>query len=302
MDTKNSTETDFLSGFIAIVGPPNVGKSTLLNRLLGTKVAIVTPKPQTTRNRVLGIYHGDGYQMVLMDTPGIHKTRTALHKSMVASAQEACREVDIVMMMMEMLRPDDPDISLILGNLKKIEKPVLLVINKIDLGSKEVLLPIIDEFRRLQVFDAIIPISALTGDGIERLLEELKSRLRPGPAFFPKEMKTDQSDAFLVSEIIREKIYNYTKQELPYSSAVTVESIEEIPKKGVLSISARIHVETDSQKAILIGKKGHMIKSIGQSSRGELETIFGTHVYLDLRVRVEKNWSRDTRALRRLGY
>ncbi len=302
MDTKNSTETDFLSGFIAIVGPPNVGKSTLLNRLLGTKVAIVTPKPQTTRNRVLGIYHGDGYQMVLMDTPGIHKTRTALHKSMVASAQEACREVDIVMMMMEMLRPDDPDISLILGNLKKIEKPVLLVINKIDLGSKEVLLPIIDEFRRLQVFDAIIPISALTGDGIERLLEELKSRLRPGPAFFPKEMKTDQSDAFLVSEIIREKIYNYTKQELPYSSAVTVESIEEIPKKGVLSISARIHVETDSQKVILIGKKGHMIKSIGQSSRGELETIFGTHVYLDLRVRVEKNWSRDTRALRRLGY
>ncbi|UCB48309.1 MAG: GTPase Era [Deltaproteobacteria bacterium] len=302
MDTKNSTETDFLSGFIAIVGPPNVGKSTLLNRLLGTKVAIVTPKPQTTRNRVLGIYHGDGYQMVLMDTPGIHKTRTALHKSMVASAQEACREVDIVMMMMEMLRPDDPDISLILGNLKKIEKPVLLVINKIDLGSKEVLLPIIDEFRRLQVFDVIIPISALTGDGIERLLEELKSRLRPGPAFFPKEMKTDQSDAFLVSEIIREKIYNYTKQELPYSSAVTVESIEEIPKKGVLSISARIHVETDSQKAILIGKKGHMIKSIGQSSRGELETIFGTHVYLDLRVRVEKNWSRDTRALRRLGY
>jgi GTP-binding protein Era len=302
MDTKNFANTKFLSGFIAIVGPPNVGKSTLLNRLLGTKVAIVTPKPQTTRNRVLGIYHGDGYQMVLMDTPGIHKTRTPLHKSMVASAQEACREVDIVVMMMEMLKPDDPDISLILRNLKKIEKPMLLIINKIDMGSKEALLPIIDEFSKLQVFDVIIPISALTGDGIERLLEELKSRLRPGPAFFPEEMKTDQSDAFLVSEIIREKIYNYTKQELPYSSAVTVESIEEIPDKGLVSISAQIHVEADSQKVILIGRKGQMIKSIGQSSRRELETIFGTHVYLDLRVRVEKNWSKDTRALRRLGY
>lgn len=302
MDTKNSANTDFLSGFIAIVGPPNVGKSTLLNRLLGTKVAIVTPKPQTTRNRILGIYHGDGYQMIFMDTPGIHKTRTPLHKSMVASAQEACREVDLVMMMMEMLHPDDPDISLILRNLKRIEKPVLLIINKIDTGSKETLLPIIDAFSRLQVFDAIIPISALKGDGIEGLLEELKSRLRPGPAFFPEDIRTDQSDAFLISEFIREKIYLHTRQELPYSAAVTVESIQEIPEKSLVSISAQIHVESDSQKVILIGKKGRMIKSIGQASRHELEKIFGAHVYLDLRVRVEKNWSRDSRALRRLGY
>ena len=302
MDAKNTVTSEFLSGFIAIVGPPNVGKSTLLNRLLGTKVAIVTPKPQTTRNRILGIYHGDGYQMIFMDTPGIHKTRTPLHKSMVASAQEACREVDLVMMMMEMLHPDDPDISLILRNLKRIEKPVLLIINKIDTGSKETLLPIIDAFSRLQVFDALIPISALKGDGIEGLLEELKSRLRPGPAFFPEDIRTDQSDAFLISEFIREKIYLHTRQELPYSAAVTVESIEEIPDKGLVSISAQIHVESDSQKAILIGKKGRMIKSIGQASRHELEKIFGTHVYLDLRVRVEKNWSKDSRALRRLGY
>ena len=302
MASKESNQSNFLSGFIAIVGPPNVGKSTLLNRLLGTKVAIVTPKPQTTRNRVLGIYHGDGYQMVFMDTPGIHKTRTPLHQSMVASAQEACREVDIIMTMMEMLHPDDPDISLILRNLKGMEKPRLLIINKIDMGSKEALLPIMDTFSELQVFDAIIPVSALTGDGIGRLLDELKSRLRPGPAFFPEDMKTDQSDGFLVSEIIREKIYLHTSQELPYSSAVTVERIEENPEKGLMSISARIHVESDSQKAILIGKKGNMIKSIGQSSRRELEKIFGTHIYLDLMVRVEKNWSKDTRALRRLGY
>jgi GTP-binding protein Era len=301
-ESKNSVKPPFLSGFIAIVGPPNVGKSTLLNRLLGTKVAIVTPKPQTTRNRILGICHGDGYQMIFMDTPGMHRTRTALHKSMVASAQEACREVDVVMMMMEMLHPDDRDVSLILKNLKKLEKPVLLIINKIDMGSKETLLPIIDGFSKLRVFDAIIPISALKGDGIQGLLEEIKSRLRPGPAFFPEDIKTDQSDAFLISEIIREKIYLYTRQELPYSAAVTVESIEEIPEKGLMSISAQIHVESDSQRVILIGKKGRMIKTIGQASRRELEKIFGTHVYLDLRVRVEKNWSRDTRALRRLGY
>ena len=144
MTSKESNQSEFLSGFIAIVGPPNVGKSTLLNRLLGTKVAIVTPKPQTTRNRILGIYHGDGYQMIFMDTPGIHKTRTPLHKSMVASAQEACREVDVVMMLVEMLQPDDPDISLILRNLKGIKKPLLLIINKIDMGSKEMLLPIMD--------------------------------------------------------------------------------------------------------------------------------------------------------------
>jgi GTP-binding protein Era len=302
MDTKNSANTDFLSGFIAIVGPPNVGKSTLMNRLLGIKVAIVTPKPQTTRNRILGIYHGDGYQMIFMDTPGIHKTRTPLHKSMVASAQEACREVDVVMMLVEMLHPDDPDISLILRNLKKIEKPLLLIINKIDMGPNQMLLPIIDAFSRGQVFDAIIPISALKGDGIESLLGELRSRLKPGPAFFPEEIRTDQSDAFLISEIIREKIYLYTRQELPYSAAVTVESIEEIPEKGLMSMWAQIHVESDSQKAILIGKKGGMIKSIGQTSRLELEKIFGTHVYLNLKVRVEKNWSKDTRTLRKLGY
>ncbi|MGD8226892.1 MAG: GTPase Era [Desulfobacteraceae bacterium] len=302
MASEEKNQSSFLSGFIAIVGPPNVGKSTLLNRLLGTKVAIVTPKPQTTRNRILGIYHGDGYQMIFMDTPGIHKTRTPLHKSMVASAQEACREVDVVMVLIEMLRPNDPDIDLILSNLKGMRKPLMLIINKIDRGSKEALLPIMDAFSRRQVFDAIVPISALKGDGIEGLLEELKSRLRPGPAFFSEDVKTDQSDDFLISEIIREKIYLHTRQELPYSAAVTVEGIEEIQEKGLMSILAQIHVESDSQKAILIGKKGGMIKSIGQASRRELEKIFGTHVYLDLSVRVEKNWSKDTRALRRLGY
>ena len=293
---------NFLSGFIAIIGSPNVGKSTLLNYIMGSKVAIVSPKPQTTRNRIMGIYHGDGFQMVFMDTPGIHKTRTALHKSMVQSALAALQEVDLLVVMVEMGHFDDAKNSQVIANLKGTKKPCLLVINKIDRGSKDQLLPLIEKFNRIYPFDAVVPVSALMGDGVDRLLAELQSRLKPGPRFFPEEMNTDQTEYFLTSEIIREKIYFHLSQELPYSSAVTVEEMEEVREKNLMSISARIHVETHSQKGILIGKDGRMIKSIGRAARQELEKRFGVHVYLDLIVRVEKDWSRNTRALRRLGY
>ena len=293
---------NYRSGFIAIVGPPNVGKSTLLNSILGDKVAIVTSKPQTTRNRITGIYTTNEFQMVFMDTPGIHDTRTPLHKSMVESAKAALQEVDIVLLVIEMLRANAPEIHPIIVQLKKAKKPTVLAINKIDQGRKDQLLPIIDRYRKEYDFSAIVPISALRGINLGHLLGELEALLPQGPQLFPEDMKTDQSEDFLVSEIIREKIYLYTRDEIPYSCAVTVDTMNDDPQRGLLSITAKIHVETNSQKGILIGKGGSMIKKIGKGAREELEARFGIKIFLDLLVRVEKNWSKNTKALRRLGY
>ncbi len=293
----------FLSGFIAIIGPPNVGKSTLLNRFLGQKIAITSPRPQTTRNRILGIYNGDGYQMVFIDTPGIHQTRSLLHKSMVRSAKAALMEVDIILLVVG-LEEDAPssELKVILRLLKKAAKPAILAINKIDLIKKEKLLPIIEAYSRLYLFDSIIPISALYGDGLETLREEVKKRLSTGHQFFPPEMRTDKSEEFLIAEIIREKIYYETREELPYSSAVTVERLEEDPERDLINVMAIIYVEKASQKGMIIGKNGRMIKRIGTNARIEIERIFSAKVYLELFVKVEKNWSGDTRSLRKLGY
>lgn len=292
----------FLSGFIAIVGPPNVGKSTLLNRIIGTKMSIVSPKPQTTRNRVLGIHHGDGVQMVFMDTPGIHKTRTPLHRSMVDSARSALQEVDLLLMMVELNHPDAPEIPRLVGAVRHSGKPAFLAINKIDRGDRTAILPVIARFSEEELFEAIVPISALKGDGVEELLEALRGQLKPGPPFFPPEMRTDQPDTFLMAEIIREKIYLFTRHELPYSSAVAVERIEEAAEKDLLRIFATVHVETPSQKGILVGRQGSMVKKIGKAARIELEKRFNAQVFLKLTIKVTRNWSRDTRALRRLGY
>ncbi len=292
----------FKSGFIGIIGPPNVGKSTLLNRIMGTKLAIVSPKPQTTRNRILGVFHQDDCQMVFMDTPGIHRTRTALHKSMVDAAFAAFHEVDIILMMVEAGAREDPAVPSIINGLKSIKKPLFLGVNKIDKVEKERILPILGDYGERLPFDAMIPISALKGYGVDVLLRRLKLRLKPGPEFFPPDMDTDQSEAFMVSEIIREKIYQYLSQELPYACAVTVSRIEDVPEKNLVSIGAEIHVETESQKGIFIGRGGKMIKNLGRSARLELEALFEARVYLDLAVRLEKNWSKDTRALKRLGY
>jgi GTP-binding protein Era len=240
--------------------------------------------------------------MVFMDTPGIHRTRTPLHKSMVNSAQSVFKEVDLLVFVIEMNHPEAPEIPMILSAIRKSKKPSILVINKIDKGLKEKLLPIMAEYDATRSFKSIIPISALTGDGVENLLQELRSMLREGPPFFPEEVRTDQSESFLVSEMIREKIYLHTRKELPYSSAVTVERLEERPERDLVSISAKIHVESESQKGILIGQGGKMIKKIGETARENLEKFFGSRVFLELLVRVDKNWSKDPRTLRRLGY
>ncbi len=293
----------FLSGFIAIIGPPNVGKSTLLNRFLGQKIAITSPKPQTTRNRILGIYNEDECQMVFIDTPGIHQTRSLLHESMVRSAKASLGEVDIILLVVGLEEPgNNKEMNIVLGVLKRTAKPAILAVNKIDLIKKERLLPIIESYSRLHCFDSIIPISALYGDGLETLKEELKKRLSPGPQFFPPEMRTDQPEEFLIAEIIREKIYYETREELPYSSAVVVERLEEDPKTNFLTVMAVIYVERASQKGMIIGKDGRMIKRIGKSARIEIERIFSLKVYLELFVKVKKRWSSDTRSLRSLGY
>ena len=294
---------NFLSGFVAIIGPPNSGKSTLLNRFLGQKVAITSPKPQTTRNRILGISNGDGYQIVFVDTPGIHPTRSALHKSMVSSAKASLQEVDIVLLVVELGEARHRDeVGDIVGLLKKTARPVLLAINKIDLIKKENLLPLIESYDTLNCFDAIIPLSALHGDGVEILREELRKRLSPGPQFFPPDMLTDRPEAFLIAEIIREKIYHATRRELPYSSAVVVEEIEDDKKRNLLKVRAVIYVEKASQRGIILGKGGSLIKTIGKNARLDLERMFSAKVYLELFVKVEKDWTRDTRSLRKLGY
>jgi GTP-binding protein Era len=302
MDMTQTGDNRFLFGFIAIVGPPNAGKSTLLNRIMGEKVAITSPKPQTTRNCILGIYNGKSCQIVFLDTPGIHKAITPLHNSMVSSARGALSRVDIVVFVIDISRPYDPQILPILKDIKGSGKPVILLVNKIDIRPKRDILAVLDHYARQYSFDEMIPVSSLRGDGVDILLDILIKRVKPGPQLFPEDMTTDQSESFLISEVIREKVYMNTGREIPYSSAVTVENMREVPEKGLLYISAIIHVESGSQKAIMIGNKGRKIKKIGEDSRFELEGMFGSRVYLELFVRVDKDWSRDTRALRRLGY
>jgi len=293
----------FLSGFIAIIGPPNVGKSTLLNRLIGQKIAITSPKPQTTRNRIVGVYNEDDCQMAFIDTPGIHQTRSLLHKSMIGSAKTSLGEVDIILLVVGFGEPaNNSELNSILRLLRQTDKTAILTINKIDLVKKENLLPTIETYSKMHRFESIIPISALYGDGLETLIEEVKKKLSPGPQFFPADMVTDKSEEFLVAEIIREKIYYHTREELPYSCAVTIEQIKEDPKKNLLVVMATICVEKISQKGVIIGKNGRMIKNIGRNARMEMEKIFSSHVYLELFVKIEKNWSSDTRSLKRLGY
>jgi GTP-binding protein Era len=292
----------FKSGFISLIGRPNVGKSTLLNLLLGEKIAIISDKPQTTRNRILGIKNHPGGQIIFLDTPGIHRARSRLNQSMVKVALATYNEVDGVCFMIEADHPDNDENDFILETLNKVKRPVFLVINKIDLIPKSELLPIMERYSRLRPFVQIIPISALLGDGAEVLLGELLKVLPEGPKLFPEDMITDLPERFLAAELIREKVFQLTREEIPYATAVAVEDFKEREEKNLIVIKATIQVERESQKGILIGEKGQMLKEIGRLARQEIEALLGAKVYLELWVKVEKNWREDPRALRRLGY
>ena len=295
-------EKTFKSGFVGIIGRPNVGKSTLLNTFIGEKVAIITPKPQTTRNRILGIMNTDGGQIVFLDTPGIHRAKTPLNVQMVKSAMGTFGEADILLLLVEADRGLHDEDSLILDSLKGIKTPVILVINKIDLVTKEALLPLIDAFKDLYVFEEIVPISALKGFGVDRLTDILRRLLPEGPKLFPDDMITDRTERFIAAEIIREKILLLTRQEIPYATAVVVEAFKEEEERNFIRIQAAIIVEKDSQKGIVIGKKGAMLKDIGRQARKDLEQFFNAHIYLELFVKVRKDWTHDERLLKELGY
>jgi GTP-binding protein Era len=292
----------FKSGFIGIIGRPNVGKSTLLNGVMGEKIAITTHKPQTTRNRIMGIRNTDNGQLIFLDTPGIHKASTPLNQYMVTAAMDTFRSADVLLLIVEASAGVHRDDDAIIHSLKNIRVPVILTINKIDLVQRKALLPVIDAFQKLFSFVDIIPISALSGDGVSILVEHIWTLLPEGPRYFPEDMMTDRTERFIAAEIIREKITLFTHQEIPYSTAVMVDSFKEDEEKNLIRIQATINVAKDSQKGILIGKKGAMLKEIGKRSRGEMEKFFAARIYLELFVRVQRDWTHDPKMLREFGY
>lgn len=291
------------AGFIAICGETNVGKSTLLNQILGEKLAIVSRKPQTTRNRILGVKNIPGAQMVFLDSPGLHAGRSSLDRYMLEQAKQVLYESHVVLLMVDARNPADHEWKHIGPYVTDVKAPVLLLINKIDLlEAREQLLPLIQEYAERFSFSEIIPISALRADGAWIVQEKAAALLPEAPPLFPPDVRTDIPENIFAAEIVREKLYELLHEEVPYSVAVVVERMEEKKEKNILVIEATIYVERESQKAIVIGRKGQMLKETGKRARLELESFFGVRVFLTLWVRVEKNWSRSLDSLTKLAY
>ena len=292
----------FKSGFVSIIGPPNVGKSTLLNRLIGEKIAIISPKPQTTRNRILAVKTTPEYQMVFLDTPGIHQAKGKLNLAMVRTALATLSTVDLILFLLDAQSPDNQSNQTVLEALKSVDTQSLLVMNKIDLVPERSLSPVVDKFERLHQFKGSVCISALHGLGIDDLVAKIVSLLPTGPAYYPEDTLTDLPERFFCAEIIREKILNLTSEEIPYAVAVTVNSFKEDEQKNLIRIQADIHVERPSQKGIIIGKGGSMLREIGKQARLDMEKLLGARVFLELWVRIQKKWRKDPRALKEFGY
>ena len=297
---NKQNENNFRSGFVGIIGAPNAGKSTLLNQVLGQKISITSKKPQTTRDRILGIVNSPKSQIIFIDTPGIHKSTTLLNKRIVAQAMLALEDVDVVLFMVDASSRNYSAEKLIISQFKKTSKIIVLALNKIDLVKKAQIYTLVEEFQQLHDFKAIIPISAKNNIQVKNILEEVEGSLAKGPRLFPEETFTDVSEKFMVKEIIREKVFRLTGMEIPYSSAVTVDSFE--VEKKLIVIHASIHVIRDSQKGIIIGKKGSMLSQIGTKARKDIEQMTGQKVLLKLFVKVTKNWVDNPRILDEFGY
>ncbi len=290
------------SGFVSFIGRPNAGKSTLLNRLVGTKLAIVSDKPQTTRNRILGVKNYPDAQVVFLDTPGIHRPLHRMNVRMVDAAMDTMREVDVLGLVVDVTEPPGKGDRFVLDLVKDVQVPVFLILNKIDLIKKTKLLPLMEQYGALGHFAEIVPISAGTGDNVDRLERIILDRLPEGEPLYPPDYLTDQPERFFAGEIVREKLLQFTHSEIPFSSAVVVDRFEEPgAETGILKLYCTIVVERESQKPIIVGRGGDMIKRIGTAAREDLEKFFDTRVFLDLHVRVKSEWREDDQVLKEIG-
>lgn len=291
------------SGFVSFIGRPNAGKSTLLNRLVGTKLAIVSDKPQTTRTRILGVKNHPEAQVVYLDTPGIHRPLHRMNVRMVDTAVDTIREVDVLGLVIDVAEPPGKGDRYVFDLVKEAKASLFLILNKIDLLKKSKLLPLIDRYRHEAAFAEIVPISASTGDNVDRLERAIIEHLPEGERLYPEDYLTDQPERFFASEIVREKLLQFTHAEIPFSSAVVVDRFEEpsAETNNILRLYCTIVVERESQKPIVVGRGGEMVKKIGTAAREELERFFGTRVYLDLHVRVKAEWREDDHVLEQLG-
>ncbi|MCK1991547.1 GTPase Era [Peribacillus muralis] len=299
---QDTQEKGYKSGFISIIGRPNVGKSTFLNRVIGQKIAIMSDKPQTTRNKVQGVLTQNDSQMIFIDTPGIHKPKHKLGDFMMKVATNTLKEVDLILFMINATEGYGRGDEFIIEKLQTVKTPVFLVVNKIDAMHPDELLPIIEKYQQLYPFAAVVPISALEGNNVDTLLQQIKEHLPEGPQFYPADQVTDHPERFIISELVREKVLHLTREEIPHSVAVVIDSIKKMDNSDTINVMATIVVERDSQKGIVIGKQGKMLKEVGSRARVDIENLLGSKVFLELWVKVQKDWRNKASQLRDYGF
>jgi GTPase len=296
------TKEGYKSGFVTIIGRPNVGKSTLLNKVIGQKIAIMSDKPQTTRNKIQAVYTTDESQVIFIDTPGIHKPKHKLGDFMTRTAQQTLNEVDLILFVINAEEGYGRGDQFIIDRLQNVKNPVFLVINKIDKVHPDQLLPLIDMYRNKLDVAEVVPISALNGNNVDTLLEQIVSYMEEGPQFYPEDQVTDHPERFITAELIREKVLHLTREEIPHSVAVVIEEMKEREEKNVVFVNATIIVERSSQKGIIIGKQGKMLKEVGKRARADIETLLGSRVFLELYVKVQTDWRNRQKQLTEFGF